>query len=110
MQRRTPDFIAVLRYNIAEEGGRSGPAHSGYRPQVKFGFEEMQTSGQQTFIGKDVVYPGETVNAEIKMASPKIFRGRLSCGMSFEFRAGTRIIGTEQILEILNPELNIIFK
>jgi hypothetical protein len=28
-------------------------------PQVKFDFEEMQTSGQQTFIDKEIVNPRE---------------------------------------------------
>jgi translation elongation factor EF-Tu-like GTPase len=62
------------------------------------------------FIGKEMVCPGDTVNAEITIASPKIFKGRLSCGMAFEFREGARIIGTGHIIEIVNPELNIISK
>ena len=53
MKRRTPDFIAILKYYTTEEGGRSNPARSGYRSQVKFEFEEMQTSGQQVFIEGD---------------------------------------------------------
>jgi translation elongation factor EF-Tu-like GTPase len=107
MEKRDPDFIAVIKYYTPEEGGRSMPAHSGYRPQIKFDFEEMQTSGQQVFIGKDVVCPGDTINAEITMASPRIFRNRLSCGMAFEFREGAKIIGNGQIIDIINTELNI---
>jgi translation elongation factor EF-Tu-like GTPase len=61
-----PDFIAVLTYLSAEEGGRKTPARSRYRPGIKFPFSSMQTSGQQIFIGTDIVYPGETVEAEIK--------------------------------------------
>lgn len=110
MERNSPDFIATLRYRTAEEGGRAMPAHSGYRPQIKFGFEEMQTSGQQVFIGKDTVRPGEAVTAEITMVSPHIFYGRLSCGMYFEFREGARVIGTGEIIELLNVELNIVSK
>jgi hypothetical protein len=49
------DFIAELKYLTTEEGGRKTPVHSGYRPQVKFCFTEMQTSGQQTFIDKEIV-------------------------------------------------------
>jgi elongation factor Tu len=65
----------------------------------------MQTSGQQVFIDKEVVYPGDTVKAEITMASPGIFRGRLSEGMAFGFREGSRVIGTGMVIEILNGEL-----
>jgi len=110
MKRRLPDFIAMLKYRAAEEGGRTMPAHSGYRPHIKFTFEEMQTSGQQVFIGKDIVQPGETVTAEITMVSPHIFHGRISCGMCFEFREGAEVIGTGEIIELLNPELNIVPK
>lgn len=106
MERNFPDFVATLKYFTTEEGGRRAPVKSGYRPQVKFDFEEMQTSGQQVFIDKEMACPGDTVNAEITMASSMIFKGRLSSGMAFQFREGARIIGTGQIIEILNRELN----
>ncbi len=107
MDRKTPDFIATLKYYTTEEGGRRMPAKSGYRPQVKFDFEEVQTSGQQVFIDKEFVYPGDEVNAEILMASPIIFKGRLLCGMAFDFCEGTKVLGTGQIIKILNRELCI---
>lgn len=100
------DFIAELKYLTTEQGGRKTPAHSGYRPQVKFDFTEMQTSGQQTFIDKEIVYPGETVNAKIKIASPDYFAGNLTEGMKFEFREGATIIGTGQITDIINDKLD----
>jgi len=100
------DFIAELKYLTTEQGGRKTPAHSGYRPQVKFDFTEMQTSGQQTFIDKEIVYPGETVNAKIKIVSPDYFAGNLKEGMKFEFREGATIIGTGQITNIINDKLD----
>jgi hypothetical protein len=102
---KEPDFLAKLNYRTTEEGGRQTPAFSGYRPQVKFPFSEMQTSGQQKFIDKDIVYPGETVNAEIGIISVEFFQHQLSEGMPFEFREGSRVIGTGRILKILNPQL-----
>jgi translation elongation factor EF-Tu-like GTPase len=105
MHFKEPDFVAELRYKTAEQGGRQTPAHSGYRPQVKFPFTEMQTSGQQKFIGKEIVYPGETVKAEIRILSVEFFQHQLSEGMLFEFREGANVIGTGIILSILNPKL-----
>jgi len=99
------DFIAELQYLTTEQGGRQTPAHSGYRPQVKFDFTEMQTSGQQTFIDKETVYPGDTVNAKIKIVSPDYFAGSLTEGMKFEFREGATLIGTGQIKDIVNDKL-----
>lgn len=78
-----------------------------YRPQIKFDFDEMQTSGEQTFIDKDTVYPGEEVKAAIRLAGVIYFRGRLAEGMLFEFLEGPRVIGTGKILEILNDTLKI---
>jgi elongation factor Tu len=102
---KEPDFVAELIYRTTEEGGRQTPAFSGYRPQVKFPFSEMQTSGQQKFVDKEVVYPGDTVKAEIGIISLEFFQHQLSKGMSFEFREGSRVVGTGRIIKILNPQL-----
>ncbi|HYV93508.1 MAG TPA: hypothetical protein VE978_17170 [Chitinophagales bacterium] len=99
------DFTAELKYRTTEEGGRKTPAHSGYRPQVKVDFTEMQTSGQQTFIDQEIVLPGETVKAKIKLLSPDFFVNSLTEGMTFEFREGSTVMGTGQILEIINDKL-----
>ena len=100
------DFIATLTYLTPEQGGRSTPVFStGYRPQIKFDFDEMQTSGQQTFIDRSIVFPGDTVEAEIRIISVEHFAGRLKEKMKFDFREGSRIIGTGEIKHILNIEL-----
>ncbi len=101
------DFIALLQYRTTQEGGRKTSAFSKYRPQIKFDFDEMQTSGEQTFIDKDTVYPGEEVKAAIRLAGVIYFRGRLAEGMLFEFRERPRVIGTGKILQILNDTLKI---
>ncbi|PRD46153.1 EF-Tu C-terminal domain-related protein [Sphingobacterium haloxyli] len=99
------DFIATLTYFTKEQGGRQTPAFSGYHPQVKFEFSEMQTSGQQTFIDRTTVYPGDTVEAEIKIIAIEHFAGLLNDKMKFDFREGSRIIGTGQIKHIINNQL-----
>lgn len=101
----TADFIATLTYRTTEQGGRKTPAKSGYRPQVKFDFEEMQTSGQQTFIGRELVFPGETINAEIRILAVDHFTGKLMEGMEFEFREGATIIGIGKVNRIINDAL-----
>lgn len=99
------DFIATLTYLTKEQGGRETPAFSGYRPQVKFGFSEMQTSGQQTFIDRRIVYPGDTVEAGVRIVSVEHFAGQLKDKMKFDFREGSRIIGTGQIKHVVNEKL-----
>jgi hypothetical protein len=99
------DFIATLTYKTTEQGGRKTAAKTGYRPQVKFDFDEMQTSGQQTFIDRELVFPGDTVEAEIKIHSVDHFANRLTEKMQFEFREGATVIGTGIIKRIINDKL-----
>lgn len=99
------DFIATLTYKTTEQGGRKTAAKTGYRPQMKFDFEEMQTSGQQTFIDRELVFPGDTVKAEIKIQSFDQFANRLTEKMQFEFREGATVIGTGIIKHIINDKL-----
>lgn len=103
--REYADFIAELYYLPTEKGGRKTPAFSGYRPQVKFDFAEYQTSGQQTFIDKEIAYPGDTVLAKIIVISPEILEGKLEEGMEFEFREGLHLIGTGRLKCIINDKL-----
>lgn len=100
-----PDFIATLYYKTPEEGGRETPALSGYRPDIKFPFDAMYTCGIQTFIDKEKVYPGETVDACIKIIAVPYFTGRLEEGMEFIFVEGVNVIGTGIIKEIVNEVL-----
>jgi len=106
INKTNPDFIAVLEYRKTEEGGRSTFAKSGYRPAIKFPFSKMQTSGAQKFIDKDFVWPGETVEAEIRILSVDFFKNQLSENLKFDFREGDRIIGTGKIIKITNPILD----
>ncbi len=105
LNNSTADFIATLTYKTTEQGGRKTPAKSGYRPQVKFDFEEMQTSGQQTFIDRELVFPGDIVDAEIKIISVDYFANKLTEKMKFEFREGEIVIGTGIIKHIINNKL-----
>lgn len=104
-QMQYVDFIADLKYLTTQEGGRTTPAFSGYRPQVKFDFAEMQTSGQQKFLDKETVYPGDTVKAAIKIISVEYFAHSLTEGLTFDFREGPKIIGLGVITSILNNNL-----
>jgi translation elongation factor EF-Tu-like GTPase len=100
-----PSFIAELYYRNTDEGGRSTPVLSGYRPQVKFPFDKMKTSGQQIFIDTQIANPGDTVKAEITIISTEHFKEKLFAGLRFEFREGDGVIGTGKLLEVLDEGL-----
>lgn len=66
----------------------------------------MWNSGEQIFIGKDNVHLGETIKAEIAIISVENFKEKLFVGQIFKFLESPQtIIGTGEILEILNKEL-----
>ena len=102
------DFIANLKYLSTAEGGRTGYAASGYRPHIEFdNYPEYLTSGSQKFLYKEVVKPGESVVAEIKILGVEYFKKRLFKGKNFKFREGHRIIGSGEITRITNSDLQM---
>jgi hypothetical protein len=101
----TPDFIADLKYLPTDKGGRKGFAASGYRPHVRFPFSKNMTSGEQIFWDKDVVFPGDTVRAQIRILDHKTFKNALHEGIEFEFCEGANVVGTGTIVEVINQEL-----
>lgn len=105
VEKGKADFIASLTYLTSEEGGRKTPVISGYRPGIKFELSDMLTSGAQTFIDRKIVYPGDTVEAEINIISVDYFAGQLKEKMNFDFREGPIVIGTGKIKHILNDKL-----
>ena len=66
---------------------------------------EMQTSGQQTFLDKKIVHPGESVTAEICVVAPEYFKNKLFVGQKFEFYEASHLIGKGEIIEVVNKEL-----
>ena len=102
------DFIAELEFLTSEQGGRNTPSHSNYRPHIEFdNYPEYLTSGNQTYIGKQVVEPGEKVKAEIAILGTEYFSKRLYENLKFKFCEGSRTIGYGKIIEIINPDLKL---
>jgi len=100
-----PDFIAKVTYLTTEQGGRKGYASSGFRPHVKFDGKKELTSGEQLFIDKDKVFPGDTVTAEIRIISTEPFKNYLFTGQHFEVAEGSHLVGHGEIFEVINPDL-----
>jgi translation elongation factor EF-Tu-like GTPase len=95
VNKSEPDFIARVTYLTTEQGGRKGYAASGYRPPLKFEGRKELTSGEQLFIDKDKIFPGETVTEEIRILSKEIFKNYLYAGQRFEVVEGPRLVGNE---------------
>ena len=105
VNKTSPDFTATLTYLTTEQGGRKSYATSGYRPHIKFYGRNELTTGEQLFIQKDKVFPGETITAEIRIIAVTIFKHYLFTGLHFEVGEGSHIVAHGKIIEVLNPEL-----
>ena len=104
--KKEPDFIAELQYLTTEDGGRKTSVFSGYRPHIEFDeISEIKTSGQQIFLDKEIVNPGDIVKAEITILASDQLLNKLRIGHKFIFFEGSRTIGTGIIIDFLNIQL-----
>lgn len=99
------DVLAEVTFLSTAEGGRSTPALTGYRPQVRYG--EFSWSAIQEYIGTDAVLPGQTAKAFLTFLCPEAHLGKLYPELKFLLCEGNRVIGNGTIIEILNPEITV---
>lgn len=102
MPRFPNDAEVEVTFLSAENGGRSGPAVSGYRPQLHY--DGRDWDAVQTFSGRDEAAPGETVRAYLSFLGPELHAGRIRPCMPFLVREGSRVVGYGVVLRVLAPE------
>ena len=100
------DFTASIRLLSTEEGGRKSPVASGYRPSIRFQFDDYLTTGYHTFT--ETLEPGKSSIADIKIISRDYFLGKLKEGMLFDIFEGNRKVGNGIITIIINNNLRFI--
>ena len=101
---RTPDVEAEITMLSPEEGGRSVPAFSGYRPNHTIR-DDYLTSGTHHYIGCDEVLPGQTVRGTITFITPEVYPHCLWVGRVIDFQEGSRVVGRARITRIMNALL-----
>ena len=84
-------------------GGRRNPAFSGYRPQ--FHYDGRDWDAEHDYVGVERVEPGDTVTALLRFFNPQIHVGKLSDGMEFLIREGSRTVANGRVIRILDPSL-----
>lgn len=88
-------FIAEIYVLTKEEGGRSTPFFSNYRPQ--FYFNSTAVAGAITLhTGTEMVMPGDNVTVTVQLASPVA----VDTGSRFSIREGGRIVGAGVVADI----------
>ena len=85
-------LTAKIALYPTEEGGRSKPVYSGYRPS--FAFNSLKHySGEILLHGKDELRPGETSLVTIKLLPAKTIRKTLKKNDAFTITEGNKVIG-----------------
>ncbi|GAB1259293.1 hypothetical protein NBRC116494_37960 [Aurantivibrio plasticivorans] len=96
------DIEAEIYFLTKEEGGRSSPAFTGYRPQFYYNNQDWDAS--HIYPDVEVANPGETVRAYLGFLSPKEHFGKVYVGMEFLIREGARTVGKGVVTKILELE------
>jgi translation elongation factor EF-Tu-like GTPase len=104
MNMNTPDVEAEITMLPAEEGGRSGPSFSGYRPQHKVR-DDYLTSGIHQYFDCAYVLPGHTVHGTIAFMTPEAYPHCLWVGRVIDIQEGSRVVGRARITRIMNALL-----
>ncbi|HVJ31281.1 MAG TPA: elongation factor Tu, partial [Gammaproteobacteria bacterium] len=78
-----------------QEGGRSAPITTGYRPQLHFGTTDV-TGGLELAIATRAI-PGEQAEIEVELTTPVA----LEPGTRFSIREGGRTVGVGLVTEVL---------
>ena len=102
---RPPDLIAKIEFLPTEQGGRTLPAHSGYRPNHDFGLEGTLNDAAHEYIDQETAGPGETVRAKLWLLAPELQAGRLHPGFKFTVQEGSRVVGRAVVQVVLNAAL-----
>ena len=87
-------FCANVYVLKKEEGGRSTPFVSGYRPQ--FFFRTTDVTGSIQLEGAEMVMPGDNVEMHVELISPIAIEE----GLRFAIREGGRTVGSGVVTKI----------
>ena len=96
------DIEVELRFLTTEEGGRSLPASSGYRPQFYYDGHDWDAEHEYPDVAQ--VNPGDTVRAYLRLLSPHCHVGKVFPGMRFDCREGPKVIAEGRVVRILELE------
>ena len=90
-------FKAEVYVLTKEEGGRTSPFFSGYRPQFYFRTTDV-TGGVKLLGGAEMCMPGDNIQMEVDLGDKSV---AMEKGLRFAVREGGRTIGSGVVSEII---------
>lgn len=97
-----PNFIALLTFYTAEQGGLKTPSVSGDRVKLEFEYNHVIPFAEIEFFDEETVYPGDTAKAKLIITSNNFDAATISVGIAFNFSQGDKTIGKGIINEVVN--------
>jgi translation elongation factor EF-Tu-like GTPase len=104
MDTNLPDIEAVIVFLRTEDGGKTRPVRSGYRPQFYYDGEDWDA--EHKYPGVEQVMPGDTVTATLTFTRPHLHLGRVRVGTEFLLREGAKTVGSGRVTRLLNLAQN----
>lgn len=99
------DFTALVTYYTQAQGGRKTPIGAEYNPVLIFENVAGPVPADQVMIGKEEVFPGESIETEFTVLHKDDLAGSLYLGQNFEMTESRTPIATAVVLEIKNTKL-----
>lgn len=97
---KRPHFKAALTYLATEDGGIVTPVSSGFRSIIKFPYVNQDFLANQTFPETELVFPGDTVSADIILLDAGEALEKIYTGLDFDLLINSTTIGSGVITDI----------
>lgn len=97
---KRPHFKATITYLATEAGGIVTPVSSGFRTLIRFPYGNKELIANQTFLEIEIVFPGDTVSADIVLLEPEETLEKIYEGIDFDLLINSNTIGSGVITQI----------
>jgi translation elongation factor EF-Tu-like GTPase len=99
------DFTALVTYYTHEQGGRKTPIGSEYNAVLRFEGVIENIPADQEFIGREEIFPGESIETEFTLLNKTDLLESLYDGQNFELTESRNPIASGVILMVSNLKL-----
>ena len=104
MQSLSYDVEAMVTYLPTEQGGKTKPVTTGYRPQFYYDGEDFDAA--HTYPDVERVSPGESARVFLTFLQPELHVGKLHPGKAFLIREGQKVFGYGTVTRIADLEVS----
>ncbi|MCA8106963.1 MULTISPECIES: hypothetical protein [Burkholderia] len=103
---RPPDLMVNFSLTAQRSDGSLKEVVSGYRPIYKVR-DDYLSSSHHEFVDVTGVCTGQQGRAEVWLLSPEAYPHTFWIGRRVEVAEGSRVVGIAEVLQILNPLLEL---